>query len=362
MSAEPKEAAPAGANLNKHTAAASVANEVLRKLAAESVPGKSIKELCELGDSLIVEGLKGEFTSGKNKNLKKGVAFPTTISVNHVCGHFAPLASEDDKQLEEGDVVKIDLGVHIDNFLSVAGHTVIVGTQTDPRAHNVVMAAYEAAEAALRTMRPGKKNSDVTSIMKKVTDEYDCQMLQGVLSHQLLQNVIDGNKVILGKETNDDKVDEFEFETSEVYALDVVVTSGEGKSRDSGLKPTIFKRNVVQNYKLRTQLARSFFHEVVTNHPTLPFHIREFDQKAALVGISECMRHNLVHSFPIIEEKQGEFVAQFKFTVYIANSGTKKLTGLNIDSANLKPSKKLEDPEILALLAQETTTAKKPKK
>jgi len=42
--------------------------------------------------------------------MEKGIAFPTCISCNEICGHFSPLKSEP-AFLKEGDVAKIDLGV-----------------------------------------------------------------------------------------------------------------------------------------------------------------------------------------------------------------------------------------------------------
>jgi methionine aminopeptidase len=58
--------------------------------------------------------------------MEKGLSFPTCISVNNVVGHFSPLKSED-RVLKEGDVAKIDLGVHIDGFVGQVAHTVVVG-------------------------------------------------------------------------------------------------------------------------------------------------------------------------------------------------------------------------------------------
>lgn len=45
--------------------------------------------------------------------MEKGIAFPTCISINDVCGHYSPLISDaNDKEaeaglLKEGDVVKM---------------------------------------------------------------------------------------------------------------------------------------------------------------------------------------------------------------------------------------------------------------
>lgn len=49
------------------------------------------------------------------KRVEKGVAFPTCVSVNEVVGHYSPL--EDEVVLKEGDVVKVELGVHIDGYI-----------------------------------------------------------------------------------------------------------------------------------------------------------------------------------------------------------------------------------------------------
>ena len=46
---------------------------------------------------------------------------------NCIC-HFSPLVSESDVILADGDVVKIDMGAHIDGFIAVVAHTVVVGS------------------------------------------------------------------------------------------------------------------------------------------------------------------------------------------------------------------------------------------
>ena len=55
---------------------------------------------------MIEEEVKKTFASKKSKNLERGIAFPTCISVNHVMGHFSPLLDES-AQLQDGDVAKM---------------------------------------------------------------------------------------------------------------------------------------------------------------------------------------------------------------------------------------------------------------
>lgn len=71
---------------------------------------------------------------------------------------------------------------------------------------------------------------------------YDCKIVEGVLSHQLKQFVIDGNKVVLSVSNPDTKVDDAEFEENEVYAIDIVTSTGEGKVNVNALFLVILKK------------------------------------------------------------------------------------------------------------------------
>lgn len=152
---------------------------LLKKLAV----GSKIYELCLWADGQIYDELSKIYNK---KPTFKGLAFPTTVSVNEICGYVAPL-QEDSVAIKEGDLVKVELGAHVDGFAAFAGHTVVV--QSDKAAlvtgkkAEVILAAYKAAQAALRVMRPGHLNNEVTEIIQKVSDSYGVTPLEGVLSH-----------------------------------------------------------------------------------------------------------------------------------------------------------------------------------
>lgn len=94
----------------------------------------------------------------KEKEIKKGIAFPTCLSVNNCICHFSPTKNDPDYILKEGDVVKIDLGAHIDGFIAVAAHTVVAradqSAKVSGRAADVILATYWASQAALRLLKP----------------------------------------------------------------------------------------------------------------------------------------------------------------------------------------------------------------
>ena len=73
------------------------------------------------------------------------------------------------------------------------------------------------------------QNQEVAEAIQKVAAAYDCRIVEGVLSHQMKQFVIDGNKVVLNVSSPDMRVDDAEFEENEVYAIDIVTSTGDGK-------------------------------------------------------------------------------------------------------------------------------------
>lgn len=72
----------------------------------------------------------------------------------------------------------------------------------------------------------------ITEAITKVAESYQCNAVEGVLSHELKKHLLDGNNVIINKATFDQKVDDYEFQVNEVFGLDVIVSTGEGKPKE----------------------------------------------------------------------------------------------------------------------------------
>ena len=83
--------------LDKYKAAAQIANLALAKVISLCKVDADIYTVCQEGDKFMEEELKKVFSNKKSKKLERGIAFPTCISVNHVMGHFSPLADESQK-------------------------------------------------------------------------------------------------------------------------------------------------------------------------------------------------------------------------------------------------------------------------
>lgn len=340
--------------VTKYKMAAEMVNRVLLKLIDKCKAGESVISICDIGDQLLAEETGKVFK--KEKELKKGIAFPTCVSVNHCICHFSPLKSEPDYILVDGDMVKLDLGAHIDGFIAVVAHTLIVGASKDTkvtgRKADVVRAAYYAAEAALRLVKPGGENNAVTDAIQKVAESFKCKPVEGMLSHQLKQFRIDGEKSIIQNPTEAQRKDheKCEFELHEVYAIDVLVSTGEGKGREMDTRTTVYKKTD-EIYNLKMKASRAFFSEVDKRFGNMPFTLRSFeDEKKARMGVVECVNHKLVEPFTVLYEKEGEYVAQFKFTVLLMPSGSHKITSGPIDIDMYESEYQLEDESLKTLL------------
>ena len=105
--------------------------------------------------------------------------------------------------------------------------------------------------AAVRAIKPQASNYEVTDAIAAVCADYECNPVEGVLSHSMKKHMCDGNEVILNKETPENKVKEFQFEPGQVFSLDIYVSTGEGKTKQADKRITVYKREIDVQYSLR---------------------------------------------------------------------------------------------------------------
>jgi len=355
--------------VTKYKMAGDMVNGILKEILTKCVDGASVLSICELGDSKLLEETNKVFK--KDKEMKKGIAFPTCVSVNNCICHFSPLKSDPDVTLRTGDVVKVDLGAHIDGFIAVVAHTIVIGAsetnKVTGRKADAVLAAYSAAEIALRLVKPGSDNYSVTDGIQKAAESFTCKPIEGMLSHQLTKHVIDGEKAIIQNPTEAHRKDheKCEFDVHEVYAVDILVSTGDGKGRELDTRTTVFKKKDMV-YQLKMKASRQFLSETEKKFGLMPFTLRLYEEeKKARMGVVECVKHELVQPFTVLYEKPGEVVAQFKYTVILMPNGPLKITGLPFESEIYESEFGVQDEELKALLAQSASrkaTKKKKKK
>ncbi|KAF8896457.1 peptidase M24, structural domain-containing protein [Infundibulicybe gibba] len=372
---EKKAASTAEADLTKYKTAADIVHQVTKKLIELAVEGAKVIDLCIEGDKLIEQGTGAVYNKAvKGVKVNKGLAFPTSVSVNNTVAHFSPLASDSQSEqvLAKDDVVKLQLGAQIDGFAAISAETVVIGaTVQDPvtgRRADVLKAAWTAAEVAMRTIKVGNKNWAVTEAVSRVASAWDCKPVEGMLSCQQTQNVIDGKKRII---LNPSEAQKREFETAtfaegEVYGMDILISSGEdGKARLEESRTTIYQRDSTVTYQLKMKNSRAVFSEVQKKAGAFPFNIRSLeDEKRSRMGLQEAVQHSLVKPYEVIYTPANTFVAAFHFTLALLPGGPSLITHPPVwyKPELVKTDKELEDEELKTLLARNLRESKKSKK
>ena len=75
----------------------------MKELITKCQPGVNIYDICTYGDQRIMEETSSVFK--KEKEMKKGISYPTCVSRNNVVGNFSPEQSTD--ILEKDDLIKM---------------------------------------------------------------------------------------------------------------------------------------------------------------------------------------------------------------------------------------------------------------
>lgn len=316
---------------DKYKAAGQIASETVAYLISKCTPGSSIENLCNSGDEFARAKLNSVFT-GKLEH-GKNLAFPTCISKNEIAGYSR------DGVIIDGDLLKIELGVHIDGFPAVLCTTHFVGnslSKTDPRTM-VLTAAATASKEVLNVLRTSNRNLDMVKVLEKVAVESGCQLTTadisypyapGVITYQMSQNVIDGHNddddddtvhrliLVRGNSSYDFNLRELDFEDGEVYGVDIAFSTGTGKLQPVNMPIAIMKRDHEKFEQLKFKGSHQLIGKLKNEH--FPLEIMNFVTDPQLrLGLRECSERKLLVPYPVMTEKSGEYVARIKFTVVI---------------------------------------------
>ncbi|KAJ1347042.1 hypothetical protein KIN20_001985 [Parelaphostrongylus tenuis] len=141
-------------------------------------------------------------------------------------------------------------------------------------------------------------------------------------------------------------MERFTIEKHEVYAIDILFSTGKGKAKDMDTRTTVFKRNEDIQYSLRLKAARALMKECKDRFGVMPFTLRAFDDEVkAKMEVVEPEKHGLLRPYQVFYEAAGEVVAQFKATVLIMSNGLLKIAGLPLDMSVIDTDAKLKDAE-----------------
>ncbi|CAO3702026.1 unnamed protein product [Rhizopus stolonifer] len=205
---------------------------------------------------------------------------------------------------------------------------------------------------------------EVTKTVDKIAEAYGVKPVEGMLSNNQTQNKTDGDKQIILNPT-DAHLSGFkrtDFGENEVWCVDILVSSGEGKVRPLKTRTTIYKKTDIR-YQLKMSTARAVYSEIQQKAGAFPFSLRDLeDERKARMGIVEAAKHQTVLPHDVVYERDGAFVAQYLTTLLVTKKGNIMATNPRFDAVQVETEKSVKDEELVKLLASEWEVPKKAKK
>ncbi|KAI5781245.1 peptidase M24, structural domain-containing protein [Geopyxis carbonaria] len=352
--------------ISKYKDAAGIAQRVLAEVTKLAVPGATILSLCQKGDELLEAETAKVYKS--DKKMSKGIAFPTTVSPNDIITPYTPLTSEAAEAsitVNEGDVLKIQLGAQIDGLPAIISDTIVVGTPT-PEQSELIIATHHVTEALIRLLTPpalhpsnteekpfkAPTSASINQTLAKIATTYGCKLVESTTTFTLERNEIEGKKKVVVNPGEGVPKSEGSPEIGDVWGVEISLTKGSGKVKEvPGKRATLFRKTDTK-FQLKRQSSRQTLTEISKKFGTFPFGMRQLeDERTAKMGIIEMVRGNILRQFEVLGDKDGAIVSRIYVTAAITKNGLVKLAAPPaLDTERFTSDKKIEDEEILAIL------------
>ena len=245
------------------------------------------------------------------------LAFPTNLAVNNVGAHWTP-SSKSSEIFCKGDVVKLDVGVHIDGYIGDNALTLEIGTTNYAK---MIEASREALNAAINVAVAGVNVGIIGHAVQDTIEKYGYRPIANLTGHRIKRyNLHSGVSIPSIRERGGPTLN-----NGDIVAIEPFVTDGAGRvggKRNSNIY------HLRQIRKVRDEKATELMKEIQDRYKGLPFAERwlhEF-QDDATKNLQKLMRAGIVSYYPVLDELGNGIVAQSEHTLLITNNGNEVLT------------------------------------
>jgi methionyl aminopeptidase len=282
--------------------------------------GKIIAEIREWSKSLVKPGTRIEDIADKIEakiSEKAGIAFPVNVSLNHVAAHYAP-KFKDETVLKDDDLVTIDLGAHVDGYISDTAYTIDLSGENE----ELVAASVDGLQAAIDTVAAGVKVADIGTAIEGAIREHGFRPIENLTGHQLEQYVLHAGGAI----PNINVPYDWELEEGQVFAIEPFATNGAGRVIET---PVTQIYSFIQNRPTRMREGKILLQEVEARK-TLPFAERWFARKMnplkLRMVIKELVTRDALHGYAALQDADKGLVSQAEHTVIVTDNGCEVTT------------------------------------
>lgn len=278
--------------------------------------GEIAKKTHALAREIIKPGAKTLEVAEKLENeiIKLGgkPAWPMNLSINEIAAHWTPKIN-DESIFKKGDLVKVDVGVHVDGFIADTARTIEVGTN---KQKELIKASEEAVKAAIDIAKPGIEVSRIGAVIEDVIKGYGFAPIANLTGHGLDEYQNHTPPSI----PNFDNKSTIKLEEGTAIAIEPFATNGIGRVVDA-FDSDIY---MLESFKpVRHPTARKILNLVENEYKTLPFGKRWIAKKIGFgldSGLMELKRAGAIHNFSVLKEESSGMVSQTENTILLLDS------------------------------------------
>jgi len=286
-----------------------IAAEVREYARKKYYVGHTLLEICEELENMI-RSKGGE------------PAFPCNVSLNEVAAHYTAEPA-DTTEVRDGDVLKVDIGVHINGYIADTAVTLCYSSR-----HSVLVEACEdALKEALKIARAGIRAGEIGRVIESTIRSYSLKPIQNLSGHSIKQYTIHAGRSIPNIWT----IGSFTLHENEVYAIEPFVTTSDGSGVVyNGDISNIF--SIVSRKKVNDADSDRLLEMLWDRFKTLPFTLRwivdglGYDIKHAKSILDLLIKKKVVRAYPILVEGNEQFVAQAEHTIIAVKEGSVVIT------------------------------------
>ncbi|KAI0931482.1 hypothetical protein AcW1_001124 [Taiwanofungus camphoratus] len=297
-----------------HIRRAAEVHRQVRKYGRKHIkPGMSMTEIAETiedGTRALVE----------ENGLESGVGFPTGLSLNECAAHYSPNAG-DTRVLQQGDVLKVDFGVHVKGRIVDSAFTLNFEPTYDKLLEAVKAATNTGIREAGIDVRLGEIGAAIQETMESYEVEvngkvYPVKSIENLSGHSINRYQIHGGKSILLVKNND----QTKMEEGEYFAIETFGSTGRGRIVESGECSHYARMVNAPHVPLRLTSAKSLLKTINKNFGTLPFCRRYLDrigESKYLLALNHLVAQGIVQDYPPLCDARGAMTAQFEHTILL---------------------------------------------
>lgn len=248
-----------------------------------------------------------DFVEGSILDEGFGIAFPVNISLNEAAAHDTP-SPGDSRVFAEGDMVKLDIGVHLDGYIADTACTVDLGNQP-----LLCEASIAARDAAIEAVKPGVAIGALGGIVSHEIKSRGFLPVANLTGHGLDQYCLHKGPNVPNIPGPGGAI----LEEGMVVAIEPFATTGTGFVHD-GSRVEIFSQLVKR--PVRLPAARKILKEI-DGHNGMPFARRHVYVKSADLALSRLVHDGIIRPYPVLSDVSGSYVSQAEHTMIITGDG-----------------------------------------